>query len=91
MGEDVVARNRHLVTRYCDMNHPQNIITVSSHKRHGVSDRGELDCLFNSLFEIISTETSNANYNMTVWILARNDIGFSMAAGLIRLQMPGVK
>ena len=31
------------------------------------------------------------NYNMTVWILARNDINFSMAAGLIRLHMPGVK
>ena len=30
-------------------------------------------------------------YNMTVWILARNDIIFSMAAGLIRLHMPGVK
>ena len=30
-------------------------------------------------------------YNMTVWILARNDINFSMAAGLIRLYMPGVK
>ena len=26
-------------------------------------------------------------YNMTVWILARNDINFSMAAGLIRLHM----
>ena len=33
----------------------------------------------------------NFNYNMTVWILARNDINFSMAAGLIRLHMPGVK
>ena len=30
-------------------------------------------------------------YNMTVWILARNDINLSMAAGLIRLHMPGVK
>ena len=27
----------------------------------------------------------NKHYNMTVWILARNDINFSMAAGLIRL------
>ena len=33
----------------------------------------------------------NSNYHMTVWILARNDINFSMAAGLIRLHMPGVK
>ena len=31
------------------------------------------------------------NYNMTVWILARKEINFSMAAGLIRLHMPGVK
>ena len=31
------------------------------------------------------------DYNMTVWILARNDIIFSVAAGLIRLHMPGVK
>ena len=30
-------------------------------------------------------------YNMTVCILARNDINFSMAAGLIRLHMPGVQ
>ena len=34
---------------------------------------------------------NNLNHNMTVWILARNDINFSMAAGLIRLHMPGVK
>ena len=33
----------------------------------------------------------NIDYNMTEWILARNDINFSMAAGLIRLYMPGVK
>ena len=32
-----------------------------------------------------------SDYNMTVWVLARNDINFSMAAGLIRLHMPGVK
>ena len=31
------------------------------------------------------------HYNMTVWILAQNDINFSMAAGLIRLYMSGVK
>ena len=34
---------------------------------------------------------SNLYYNMTVWILARKEINFSMAAGLIRLHMPGVK
>ena len=30
-------------------------------------------------------------YNMTVWILAGNYISFNIAAGLIRLHMPGVK
>ena len=29
-------------------------------------------------------------YNMTVWVLAENYISFTMAAGLIRLHMPGV-
>ena len=29
--------------------------------------------------------------NMTVWILAGNYISFTIAAGLIRLHMPGVK
>ena len=29
--------------------------------------------------------------NMTVWIWARNDINFSMAADLIKLHKPGVK
>ena len=32
-----------------------------------------------------------SNYNMTVWILAGNYISFTIAAGLIRLHMPGVK
>ena len=31
------------------------------------------------------------HYNMTVWILAPNEIIFSMVARLIRLYMPGVK
>ena len=31
------------------------------------------------------------NYNMTVWIWAGNYISFNIAAGLIRLHMPGVK
>ena len=30
-------------------------------------------------------------YNMTVWILAENYISFTIAVGLIRLHMPGVK
>ena len=30
-------------------------------------------------------------YNMTVWIVAGNYISFTIAAGLIRLHMPGVK
>ena len=32
-----------------------------------------------------------SNYNMTVWILAGNYISVTIAAGLIRLHMPGVK
>ena len=31
------------------------------------------------------------DFNMTVWILAGNYISFTIAAGLIRLHMPGVK
>ena len=31
------------------------------------------------------------DYNMTVWIWAGNYISFTVAAGLIRLHMPGVK
>ena len=31
------------------------------------------------------------DYNMTVWILAGNYISFTIAAGLIRLHMPGVE
>ena len=31
------------------------------------------------------------DYNMTVWIWAGNYISFTIAAGLIRLHMPGVK
>ena len=34
---------------------------------------------------------SDMHYNMTVWILAGNYISFTIAAGLIRLHMPGVK
>ena len=30
-------------------------------------------------------------YNMAVWILVGNYISFTIAAGLIRLHMPGVK
>ena len=40
----------------------------------------------------ISTKVVNVTYyNMTVWILAGNYISFTIAAGLIRLHMPGVK
>ena len=39
----------------------------------------------------ISLQYLKIYYNMTVWILAGNCINFSMAAGLIRLHMPGVK
>ena len=33
----------------------------------------------------------NKYHNMTVWILAGNDINFSLATGLIRLHMPSIK
>ena len=36
-------------------------------------------------------QVSMSYYNMTVWILAGNYISFTIAAGLIRLHMPGVK
>ena len=43
---------------------------------------------------LITVKTSAmivTDYNMTVWILAGNYISFTIAAGLIRLHMPGVK
>ena len=39
----------------------------------------------------VTTTVNNKYYNMTVWILAGNYISFTIAAGLIRLHMPGVK
>ena len=33
----------------------------------------------------------DVDYSMIVWILAKNDINFAVAAGLIRLHIPGVK
>ena len=41
--------------------------------------------------KIISFVGHTAYYNMTVWIWAGNYISFTIAAGLIRLHMPGVK
>ena len=38
-----------------------------------------------------SSRWVNGHYNMTMWILAGNYISFTIAAGLIRLHMPGVK
>ena len=43
------------------------------------------------ILNINDNECLMVYYNMTVWILARKEINFSMAAGLIRLHMPGVK
>ena len=37
------------------------------------------------------TTHNDTYYNMTVWILAGNYSSFTIAAGLIRLHMPGVK
>ena len=41
--------------------------------------------------QYILVKFKGINYNMTVWILAGNYISFTIAAGLIRLHMPGVK
>ena len=41
--------------------------------------------------ETLSKWGNTAYYNMTVYILAGNYISFTIAAGLIRLHMPGVK
>ena len=40
---------------------------------------------------VYTTINYEINYNMTVWILAGNYISFTIAAGLIRLHMPGIK
>ena len=36
-------------------------------------------------------DLTDDNYNMTVWIWAGIYISFTIAAGLIKLHMPGVK
>ena len=42
-------------------------------------------------YAIIKSSQFDTCYNMTVWILAGNYISFTIAAGLIRLHMPGVR
>ena len=42
-------------------------------------------------FRVDITPVNRIYYDMTVWILAGNYISFTIAAGLIKLQMPGVK
>ena len=44
-----------------------------------------------NISSFITSLDKGTNYNMTVWILAGNYISFTIAAGLIRLHMPGVK
>ena len=41
--------------------------------------------------EVVIRKVLSRYYNMTVWILAGYYISFTIAAGLIRLHMPGVK
>ena len=43
------------------------------------------------LTNVIVSHLQISYYNMTVWILAGNNITFTIAGGLIRLHMPGVK
>ena len=61
------------------------MILTCLNRDNSVPARLGLNFLCESLVGIV------ANYNMTVWILARKEINFPMAAGLIRLHMPGVK
>ena len=42
-------------------------------------------------FHLMTSSCIVGDYNMTVWILVGNYISFTIAAGLIRLHMPGVK
>ena len=44
-----------------------------------------------SMVLVVQSVVVVVNYNLTVWILAGNYISFTIAAGLIRLLMPGVK
>ena len=60
--------------------HIKDIITCQILKKQGF--------FLNSDWDIWASRLIVWNYNMTVWILARNDINFSMTAGLIRLHMP---
>ena len=55
-----------------------------------VTGKGPVMWSFDVFFDLRLNQQVN-NYNMTVWILAGNYISFTIAAGLIRLHMPGVK
>ena len=58
------------------------------HKSGESEDRMLLMSLW---FCLLITQSNIAHYNMTVWILARNCIGITIAVGLIRLHMLDVK
>ena len=64
--------------------------SVTSREREVLASWRHISQLF--LHAHIGTKAIFTNdYNMTVWILAGNYISFTIAAGLIRLHMPGVK
>ena len=70
-----------LCDQNCDDSHTQGTTTASG---PAADDENGIPILQRE-------QTKVVNYNMTVWILAGNYISFTIAAGLIRLHMPGVK
>ena len=68
-----------------------NDILTKIHTFSWKKNASEKVARYNNLAAILS-RLHCVNYNsMNVWILAGNGINFSIAAGLIRLHMPGVK
>ena len=50
-----------------DLNHIFQLITGTSHKHHGVSNRWQLNCLFNSFSRLTSKETSKLCITGPMW------------------------
>ena len=42
--------------RGTEITRSENDITVTLHERHGTSNHGHIDCLFNSLFKLATVE-----------------------------------
>ena len=65
-----------------------NLVANSGNTIYGVS---VIDALLTNDLSRLRSLCVSSYYNMPVWILAGNDIIFSIAAGLIRRHMPGLK